>query len=138
VLGRGSRDEGHGCSSCRSTKRLEPPRAAQIARRPAIEDSGAREIIDAWLKLAGIYNAVLIAEVLVGLNTRLTEGFIQFLVVACAFLANLCFLMGPAFELLLRRFGVHTRGARWAIFTMGLLVAIVITWECCRFPPQGL
>ncbi len=119
-------DEGSGCSSCRGTRRLEavaaPPRGG-----PQFNDA-----VDAWIKLGLVYNLVLTGVTVLTLGTRLLQPGLVVAVACGAIVANVCFLLGPAIELIIRRLGARdTTALRWALFASGTFLAMMLTFFCC-------
>jgi hypothetical protein len=121
-------DEGQGCSSCRATQRLEAPGGAQQEGSKA--DYNA--VIEAWFKLGGIYNGGLVVLTLVVLRGQLFTMEGMGLAIPGAVLANLCFLLGPACEVVARRLGWReTTPLRLGLFLAGFLLALGMTLVAC-------
>src|SRR5690606_31055691 len=108
-------DEAGSCGSCRATKRLELAEAAR-----AHDPYGYAGVVEAWVRLGAVYNGLLVVVTLLLLNVELLRPVVMFQVGAGAFLANLCFLLGPAVELVARRLGYRGEWLRWILFLPGL------------------
>jgi hypothetical protein len=111
-------DEGKGCSSCRGTRRLEA-----AAAKPGADAALYGPVIDAWLKLALVYNAGLALITILGLGSRLLDPATDIEVFGGAILANFCFLLGPAVEIVARRLGYRGATLRWVLFALGFALA---------------
>lgn len=115
-------DEQGSCGSCRGTARLE---AAAPTR------AGDSTVIDAWLKLGGVYNGGLAAVTLLLLNVQLVSPLVLVQVAFGALIANACFLLGPAIELVARRCGYDGGWLRWLLFVPGFLFALLLALVSC-------
>jgi hypothetical protein len=98
---------------------------------PADLRIAAREIFGKWEWLRLIYNLVLIVfsfPLAWPLLARMGPG--RFLAGAALWAvgANVCFLLGPAVELLLVRLGWGFRGLRYVLFIPGLLLSLYVAF----------
>lgn len=125
-------DEAGRCGSCQAGARLE------LAAPPAEADPrGYAAAVEAWLRLAAVYNAVLALATVALLGGRLLSPAVLVQVLVGAFLANLCFLAGPGAEIALRRLNLPLVAAasRWVLFPLGLLVALALVLVSCASLP---
>ena len=119
-------DEAGACGSCRGGQRLELAGA-----RAASDPHGYAGVIEAWLRLGAVYNGALVVVTFLLLNVSLFRPSIAVQVGLGAFVANLCFLLGPAIELAARRFGHRGDWLRWILFLPGLGLALLLALISC-------
>lgn len=119
-------EEAGSCGSCRATRRLEA-----VERVPSSDPYGYAGVVDAWIRLGAVYNGLLALETLLLLNVKLLRPAVLIEVGAAAFLANLCFLLGPAIELAARRLGYRGGWLRWILFGSGLGLALLLALLVC-------
>jgi hypothetical protein len=98
--------------------------------------TAARETFKNWEWLRLIYNLGLIAfsfPLAWPLLARMGPG--RFLAGAALWAvgANVCFLLGPAVELLLVRLGWDLRGLRYVLFIPGLLLSLYVAFWVIGF-----
>lgn len=106
-------------------------RDGQMPEAPGNRGEGAREAFKKWEWLRLIYNLVLIVfsfPLAWPLLARMGPGRFLAGVALWAVGANVCFLLGPAVELLLVRVGWGFRGLRYAIFISGLLLSLYVAF----------
>jgi hypothetical protein len=100
---------------------------------PAAEEAGpatgesAREVFLAWEKLRALYCGVLAAESLLLGIPHLGRPVFWVLLAYGAFVANLCFCVGPCAEGYLALLGIDRRAVRWALWGLGLVLAMLLT-----------
>jgi hypothetical protein len=94
---------------------------------------GYGDVFGAWLKLGLVYDAGLVALCVAALGERLLLVPILVQVAVGAALANLCFLIGPAIDLIARRLGYRGAILRWLLFVSGFALALVLALDCCHF-----
>lgn len=105
-----------------------PAAASHAARSLASRErsDSARTVFLAWEWLRLGYNAVLALVVVVFAGSSLAEfDFWEFLALG-AFVANICFCLGPVMEGYLSLVGIPRRAVRWLIFVPGVLFACVL------------
>jgi hypothetical protein len=119
-------EEGAGCGSCRATAPLV------AAAAPTERTAAYARTVDAWLRLALTYNAILVVESILLVNVKLLSLAVVIPPLALgAFLANLCFLTGPGLELVANRLGYRGEGLRRGLFFLGTLFAMGLALVWC-------
>jgi len=83
----------------------------------------ALEVFLAWERLRVMYNVVLATLVLVGAGNDWNAPEFPWQLAYAAFLANVCFCLGPVAEGYLVLLRANRRVARWLVFVPGLLLA---------------
>ena len=121
-------EEGSGCASCRSTRRLE------AVAKAGPDTSIYGPAIDAWLKLALVYNGGLGLLTVFALGRRLLDPVTLFNVIGLALMANFCFVLGPAAEIVARRLGYRGTMLRWVLFALGFTLAFIFALGTLRGP----
>lgn len=93
------------------------------------------EVIDAWLKLGLVYNGSLAALTVVLLRELLFSP-LALNVAFGALIANLCFLLGPASEIVARRIGFReTVVFRSLVFAAGFSLALLLAFASLVLAP---
>ncbi len=118
-------DEAGACGSCRGAQRLE------LAGERAHDPHGYVGVVEGWVRLGAFYNASLLAVTLLLLNVSLLRPSIAVEVGFGAVVANVCFLLGPAIELVARRLGYRGGWLRWILFLPGLGLALLLALISC-------
>lgn len=118
-------DEAGACGSCRATLRLE------LAGVRAADPHGYAAVVEAWVRLGLVYNGALAGVTVLCLGLSLLRPSIAVQVGVGAVLANMCFLLGPAIELVARRWGYRGTGLRWILFVPGLGLALLLALISC-------
>lgn len=125
-------EEASGCSSCRSANRLSATSSSDEVEVAAKSDPRYGEVLDAWLKLALVYNGGLGLVTLLILGSMLLTWRVAILTGEGAFVANLCFLLGPVSELIARRAGFRkTKPLRWTLFVLGFGFSLLLALAAC-------
>lgn len=119
-------EEAGACGNCRGDRRLEPAAAGRVA-----DPHGYVGVVDGWVRLGLAYNGALAALTLLCLNVALLRPSIAAQAALGAFVANSCFLLGPATELVARRLGYRGQTLRWALFVSGLGLALLLALISC-------
>jgi hypothetical protein len=106
----------------------EVPERADVVGGPFV-----KAIFRAWEGLRLVYNAVLVAVVLLFLSERPEQPPAFWLFLLCqAVAANLCFFAGPLAEWYVGWLGYRSRALRWVLFGAGLVFAVVLAVEALR------
>jgi len=95
---------------------------------PALaQRTDAMSVFFAWEKLRIVYNLLLIALVVIELGIEGTLITLP-LLFGGAVAANICFCVGPVAEGYLCCIGVERIRARLALFALGMILSLALTW----------